>query len=347
MSFNQYGNSSGGMGGRFSFFPPVLKFLLIANVAVFAVQLFLGGFTFGQYAIGDVILTFLALHPGDSPAFFPWQFVTYMFLHGGFMHLFFNMLMLWMFGLEVEEELGQKRFLLFYLLCGIGGGLAHWLLSDAMVVGASGAIFGVMVAFAILNPNRPIYIYFLFPIPAKYVVMLYVVIDLIGGVRGGGTVANFAHLGGALVGVLYFLVATGKLRSLGLGGGRTLGGPGGRADSSAHQDKWQAFQNPWEQPRNEDSPPRGGGIGSFFKRPNRDDRSRDEDEIVDAEYYDVHERRQQTGRSNTATTGGGRVITQEEIDRILDKIAASGYQNLTEQERQILFEASKKMDEGR
>jgi len=333
------------MGGGFSFLPPVLKFLIIANVAIFLAQLLLNSFRIGDVSLGNLLETYLPLWPMGSGYFFPTQFVTYMFMHGGFMHVFFNMLMLYFFGLEVEQTLGQKRFLVFYLLCGIGGGLAHWLISGAPVVGASGAVFGVMVAFAMLYPDRPIYLYFFFPIPAKYMVAIYVLMDLFGGIRGGGTVAHFAHLGGAFVGVIYFLSAMGKL-PFGRGGGSSrsrMGGSGGK------QDYWQAFQNPWEQAQQREEEARRKaerpGFGSMFKRPKSDD-----DETIDAEYYDVNDRRNDQRSQQSAPgspTHKGRVITQEEIDRILDKIAASGYSNLTDEERQILFEASKKMDERR
>jgi membrane associated rhomboid family serine protease len=332
-------------GGGFSLLPPVLKFLIISNVAIFLGQLVLGAFHFGEFSVGDYLDAYLPLYPSGHPLFFPWQFVTYMYMHGGFMHVFLNMLMLYFFGLEVEQALGAKRFFLFYTLCGIGGGVAHWLISSAPVVGASGAVFGVMVAFAMLYPDRTIY-YFMFPIPAKYMVGIYVLINLYGGISGGGTVAYFAHLGGALVGVVYFLAIMGKFpfNSGGFSNNRNRmgGGSGGRG---GNQDYWQAFQNPWEQAQRKEEASRrpSNGFGNMFKRPNRDD-----DETIDAEYYDVNDQRnRRSSPSQDQPTHNGRVITQEEIDRILDKIAASGYSNLTEDERQILFEASKKMDERR
>ena len=342
-------NSGGGMGGGgFSLLPDVLKFLLIANVAIFLGQLLLGAFSFGGVSIATYMKAYLPLYPAGHPFFFVTQFFTYMYMHGGFMHVFFNMLMLYFFGLEVEQALGAKRFFLFYTLCGIGGGLAHWLISPAPVVGASGAVFGVMVAFAMLYPDRTIY-YFIFPIPAKYLVGIYVLMDLFGARTGGGTVAHFAHLGGALVGVVYFLIIMGKFpfgsRSVGGGSNRNRMGDNSGGGRGGNQDYWQAFQNPWEQEtqKKEEASRKPGGFGNMFKRPNRDD-----DETVDAEYYDVNEQRnRERPSSQNQATHKGRVITQEEIDRILDKIAASGYSNLTEDERQILFEASKKMDERR
>jgi membrane associated rhomboid family serine protease len=329
-------------GGGFSMLPPVLKFLIISNVAIFLSGMILGSFYFGEFSVGNLIDAYLPLYPAGHPLFFPTQFVTYMYMHGGFMHVFFNMLMLYFFGLEVEQVLGAKRFFLFYTLCGIGGGLAHWLVSAAPVVGASGAVFGVMVAFAMLYPDRTVY-YLMFPIPAKYLVGIYVLLDLFGARQGGGTVAHFAHLGGALVGVVYFLAIKGKLSfgGFGRGSGNRMSG-GGR--TGGNQDYWQAFQNPWDQAQKKEEASRkpGSGFGNMFKRPNRDDEG-----TIDAEYYDVNDPRNQQRTSQNQPSYKGRVITQEEIDRILDKIAASGYSNLTEDERQILFEASKKMDERR
>lgn len=341
------GGYNTGSGGGFSLLPEVLKFLIVTNVAVFLAQLVLSSFSFGGVSIGAYMDAYLPLYPAGHPYFIVTQFVTYMFMHGGFGHLLSNMLMLFFLGGEVEHVLGPKRFLTFYFLSGIGGGIAHWLIADAPVVGASGAVFGVMVGLAIIAPDRVIYMFpFPVPIKVKFFVLGYVAYNLAMGLTGsGGAVAYFAHLGGALVGLIYFLQIMGKLPfgSRGMGGSdRGRMGGGGRG---SNQDYWQAFQNPWEQTqkREEQSRRPTGGFGSMFKRPNRDD-----DETIDAEYYDVNDRRnQQRPSSQDQAMHKGRVITQEEIDRILDKIAASGYSNLTEDERQILFEASKKMDERR
>lgn len=139
--------------------------------------------------------------------YFLWQLFTYIFLHGGVTHLLFNLLALWMFGGELENYWGSKKFLFYFLFCGIGAGLLTILLSPSQiipVIGASGAIYGILLAFGWLFPNRPIFIYFLFPIPAKYMVILYGLIELFSSLEGtGGGIAHLTHLGGLLFGLLY------------------------------------------------------------------------------------------------------------------------------------------------
>jgi membrane associated rhomboid family serine protease len=197
--------------GGFRFFPPVIKWLLLSNTAVYLLfNILLAPLTLHGVAIFDRFAAYLALWPLGTH-FYPWQLVTYLFLHGGFLHLFFNMLALWMFGMELEHVWGSKRFLTYYLLCGIGGGLSNLLVAPLIgqvgpTVGASGAIFGVLLAFGILFPDRPIYLYFLLPIRAKYFVTFYIGLELVLGVTGSPDgIAHFAHLGGAAVGFLYLV----------------------------------------------------------------------------------------------------------------------------------------------
>jgi rhomboid family protein len=200
--------------GGFRFFPPVIKWLLISNTALlFLVNFLLVPFTVGGIPIGGgngLLTYFLALWPLGTN-FWPWQLFTYMFLHGGIGHLFFNMLALWMFGMELENVWGSRKFLVFYLLCGLSGGLANLLVAPligqaAPTVGASGAVFGVLIAFGMMFPNRPIYLYFLLPVRAKYLIAVWIGIELFYGVAGTSDgVAHFAHLGGAAVGFLYML----------------------------------------------------------------------------------------------------------------------------------------------
>jgi membrane associated rhomboid family serine protease len=193
--------------------PPILKNLIIINVLVFIAQLTL-----------DPIMGLtnkLALWPIGTEEFRPYQIATHMFTHGFFFHIFFNMFALWMFGKELENYWGPKRFLFFYLVCGVGAAAAHLGVeyltgSGAPAVGASGAVMGVLVAYAYLFPNTQLII---FPIPipvkAKWVVMGYVAIDLFSGVTGRATgVAHFAHLGGALTGFILVLIwnKTGRKR---------------------------------------------------------------------------------------------------------------------------------------
>jgi membrane associated rhomboid family serine protease len=139
--------------------------------------------------------------------YFIWQLLTYIFLHGGFSHILFNLLALWMFGGELENYWGSKRFLFYFLFCGIGAGICTVVLTPygfIPVIGASGAIYGLLLAFGWLFPNRLIYIYFLFPIPAKYFVILFGLIELVSSIEGtGGGVAHLTHLGGLLFGLFY------------------------------------------------------------------------------------------------------------------------------------------------
>ena len=203
--------------GGFSFFPPVLRALLIANVVIwFVLDFLLGAFTLRGVPIFANLSEYLALWPFGSN-FYPWQLVTYMFMHGGFWHLFFNMLWLWMFGMELEHVWGSRKFFWFYLTCGIGAGISNLIVTTligqaAPTVGASGAIMGVLIAFGMLFPDRPIYLYLFLPIRAKYFVALVIGFDLFYGVTGTTDgVAHFAHLGGALVGFFFVLAERGLI----------------------------------------------------------------------------------------------------------------------------------------
>jgi len=192
---------------------PAVKALLIANAAMFGLLVVL------RLAWPDaglfVVLT-LGLNPRDVLEGWQWwQPVTYMFLHAGIFHVLFNMLALWMFGVELERLWGTRFFARYYAITGIGAGLTMVVLSllpiafgDSMyatrTVGASGAIFGLLLAYGLQFPNRQIYLYFLFPVPAKYFVMIVGAISLYATiVDQAGGIAHTAHLGGLLVGYIY------------------------------------------------------------------------------------------------------------------------------------------------
>lgn len=286
--------------GGFRFFPPVIKFLLISNTLIWLLTDFLP-FTVNGIPVAAIVTRYFALWP-IGEYFWPWQLGTYMFLHGGFGHLFFNMLALWMFGMELENLWGTRRFLVYYLVCGLGAGIANVLVPLVLeptgpTVGASGAVFGVLVAFGMLFPDRPIYIYFLLPIKAKFFVTAYIALELFYGVFGMQSgVAHFAHLGGAAVGfVLTFMTMRGI-----------------------------TLTSVWKKLR--------GTTGYGFEK--RRTRRVSDDEILDAKFYDI-----KTGRPYE----GDDEVTQEVIDAILDKINTSGYQSLTEEEKRILSEASRKI----
>lgn len=186
---------------RFSFgygLPPTIKKLMIIMGAVFLLQTFVSG----------RITLYLGLVPILVwKKYFLWQLATYIFLHGGFSHILFNLFALWMFGGELENFWGSRKFLSYFFFCGIGAGICTVVFSPYQfipVIGASGAIYGILLAFGWLFPNRPIYIYFLFPIPAKFLVIIYGLIELYASMEGtGGGIAHLTHLGGLLFGILY------------------------------------------------------------------------------------------------------------------------------------------------
>jgi membrane associated rhomboid family serine protease len=239
MSYEQYRPTG------FRVLPPVVKNLLILNGLFF-----LATISFGS--VFNIDLTeILGLHYFQSYAFRPYQMVTYMFMHGNFSHILFNMFALWMFGNVLENYWGPKRFLIYYMITGIGAGLIQLLviyvqvyyaelnlspdqiaqvresgyqimqnnqnfvdplmgklnaLYNMTTVGASGAVFGLLLAFGMLFPNTLIYIYFFIPMKAKWFVIIYGVIELFSGVYNtGSNVAHFAHLGGMLFGIIMIL----------------------------------------------------------------------------------------------------------------------------------------------
>lgn len=294
--------------GGFSLFPPVIKGLILTNVIVWLLfDFLLQPFTLSGVPIFDILAGYLALWPIGSN-FYPWQILTYMFMHAGFVHIFFNMLALWMFGAELENVWGSRKFLLYYLLCGVGGALSNLLVGliagqGAPTVGASGAVFGVLLAFGMLFPNRLIYIYFLLPIRAKYMVMLWIGLELWYGVTGTTDgVAHFAHLGGAVAGFVFMAI---DLNYIPLKG-------------------WFAgLKRQEEDTRTVDSP--------RVQRPTTI--------IRDAQFFDIG-----SGRPITRSRDQSQPVTQDVIDAILDKISTGGYQSLTDEEKRILNEASKNIN---
>jgi membrane associated rhomboid family serine protease len=181
-----------------------VKWLIWANVVVFVLQW-----------VFPALTRDLGLQPADVIGRFSlWQPVTYMFLHVDVMHILFNMLVLWMMGVELERLWGTKFFVRFYFVTGIGAAIVTVLfaqlpfafaasLQNANVIGASGAIYGLLVAYAYYYPDRPILMFFLFPIPAKYFVMILAAITFLLSTAGGGRVAQVTHLGGLAIGYLY------------------------------------------------------------------------------------------------------------------------------------------------
>ena len=185
--------------------PPITQALLLINVAVFFInQLF-----------GQVFTQWFALWPLGA-GFLPWQVISYAFLHGGYEHLFFNMFGLWMFGSELERIWGPKRFIQFYtasVLAAAAAQLAVTALTGSIypTIGASGGLFGLLLAFGMMFPHRTILLFFIIPIPARMLVVLYGAFELYQGVTGSQAgVAHFAHLGGMLGGFLMMRYWQGK-----------------------------------------------------------------------------------------------------------------------------------------
>ena len=216
MAFNNYGN-------RFQQNSTIVLNLIIINVLAYLAQM----------VAGDASYDLFALHHYKSALFQPYQVVTHMFMHGGFFHLLFNMFALWMFGTTVERLWGPKRFLIFYLICGLGAAFAqmgfytfeYWDIDHAVLneelsalyqnrlrmnatVGASGAIMGVLAAYGYLFPNTEMIIFPIpIPIKAKWAIAGIIALDVFGGVQRveGDNVAHFAHIGGAAIGFLLVL----------------------------------------------------------------------------------------------------------------------------------------------
>lgn len=268
---------------------PWVRRLLVANLLVFLVQ-----------------NTLFATNPDFAKAFAfnpplawnqPWTFVTYMFLHAGILHLAFNMLVLFVFGSSVEERMGGRMFFVFYLLCGIGGAAASFALTQAVMVpqvlGASGAVLGVAVAFAWYWPDHPVFVFPLpDPIPAKWLVTFLVGLDLVIALIGvSDGIAHLAHLGGVATALLY------------LKGQDWRATRGERSGRQLSETSVLVSQPPRVS--------RSGAIPPSAQRP----KSRGDSDA----------------RANA------------EIDRVLDKIIASGVDSLTPAERKFLTEISRRL----
>ncbi len=283
----------------FSILPLVVKNLLIINGIFFLA-------TIAMDMVWHIDLAnYLGLHYIGASDFRPYQFVTYMFMHGSFAHLFFNMFALWMFGNAIENAWGPKRFLIFYFVCGIGAGLTQELvqyiqfsdihnfqnvnlggrivpvedyLNMLTTVGASGAVYGILLAFGMMWPNSMIYLYFLIPIKTKWFVLIYGLLELFTGFSSIDNVAHFAHVGGMVFGLLLILY--------------------------------------WKN--------QGNGGNSKFKikfNKNKSGNGRPKSD------WDYNKERHDEDRKT---------------DEILDKISRGGYDSLTKEEKEFLFKQSKK-----
>ncbi|MBR6063771.1 MAG: rhomboid family intramembrane serine protease [Bacteroidales bacterium] len=341
--------------GGFNILPTVVKNLLIINGLFFLAKIVLAS-KFDLDAI-------FGLHYFAASDFHVWQIITYMFMHGDFGHLFFNMFALWMFGASVENAWGERRFLCYYLITGIGAAMIHYLiiyfqihsslaLIDAFlaapsvdtfsqlanvdrinqaaiaqnllylqahpsavmefvpqmeefretflnsfnIIGASGSVFGLLLAFGMMYPNAEIYVYFLLPIKAKWFVVIYGALELLYGVLGSADgVAHFAHLGGMLFGFLLIMA-------------------------------WRHYDG-------------NNGTGGHWFYPEGSKRKRRK--IKFATSYDDDDEEDVRTMSDE-DYNARKFQEQQRIDEILDKISKSGYDSLTREEKDILFKASKR-----
>ena len=304
----------------YSLLPPVVKNLLIINGIMY-----LATWVFESRGID--LVSILGLHFFTAKHFFIWQPITYMFMHGSFWHLFFNMFALWMFGAALENSWGQKKFLTYYMICGIGAGLIQLLVIglrisalsqnippemlqyvyengaqiinegknyigemgtlnmviNSVTVGASGSVFGLLLAFGMMYPNNLIYVYFLLPIKAKWFVMIYGAMELFYGVTGTQDgVAHFAHLGGMLFGVFLILY--------------------------------------WNK-----------GNRFFSIKMPKFKRNRSKKYTISSNYqYDARSMSDEDYNYQQK-------LKEEKINRILDKISKYGYDSLTKEEKEFLF----------
>jgi membrane associated rhomboid family serine protease len=305
---------------NYSLLPPIVKNLLIINAIMYLATV---AFATRGIDLSEV----LGLHFVTSHGFAIWQPITYMFMHGNFWHLFFNMFALWMFGAALENSWSAKRFLLYYMVCGVGAGLIQMLVIglkiyslsqhfspeviqiiqengaqilnqgknyvgemgslnaaiNAVTVGASGSVFGLLLAFGMMYPNSVIYIYFLLPLKAKWFVMIYGVIELFYGITGTSDgIAHFAHLGGMLFGFLLIL----------------------------YWNKGNRFFKL--------------RIPAFKKKRNRkytvSSNYHYENHYISDEEYNYQKK-----------------LKEEKLNHILDKISKSGYESLTQEEKEFLF----------
>ena len=303
--------------------PIMTKNLLIVNILAFLA-------TWVLQRSGVDLTALCGLHFFLASDFHFYQFFTYMFLHGGFTHILFNMFALWMFGSVIERVWGPKKFLFYYLVCGVGAGLIQELVqyadysvqgiaayqyvnmggvqlsTDAYInlwttIGASGAVYGILLAFGMIFPNERLFIIpFPFPIKAKWLIIGYIAIELFSAMSGPGDgVAHMAHLGGMLFG--YLLIRYWR----------------------NHPDSSQRF---------------GRSKGQeFFDNMKRRFDERQRSQRMKAEHTAENQRRRETDEEYNMRQRQN----QEEIDAILDKIRKSGYDSLTKEEKKKLFDQSR------
>ncbi len=293
---------------------PAVQWLIAANVGVYFLQLTLFG--------ADNVFGALGLYPAEFPSTW-WTIVTYMFVHGGLWHLAFNMLSLWMFGPRIEHLWGARSFVYFFLWCGIGGAIAHMLLEGgAGLVGASAAVMGVLLAYALRWPDEEVYIFGAIPMKTRWLVVWLALINLAMGIsstKDGSGIGWFAHLGGLAFGWVYLRVSAFG----GLDNFRRWVSP----VPDEPEDAFRSIQRSRQRSRDRER--------------ERGDRAEGIDDIV--------------AKSNAVAAKSARPAllpredndtsreSAERLDMVLDKISKHGIESLTSEEVRLLEDMSKKL----
>ncbi len=289
---------------------PAVQWLMAANIGVYFLQITLFG--------SENVFAALSLDPSRFPADW-WTIVSYMFVHAGLWHLAFNMLTLWMFGPRIEHLWGARSFTYFYLWCGIGGAIAHMLLEgSAGLVGASAAIMGVLLAYALRWPDEEVYIFGVVPMKTRWLVVWLALINLAMGIsatKGDSSIGWFAHLGGLAFGYIYL-----------------------RVSSFGGLDNFRRWVSPVpDEPED-----------AFRAIPRRSPRTRDRADSPEAIDEIV-------AKSNAVAAKPARPVpvtrptddssspSAERLDMVLDKISKQGIESLSGEEQQILEEMSRRL----
>jgi membrane associated rhomboid family serine protease len=284
----------------------VVQALLIINVAVAFLDVTI---------VPDEYVSLFAFRAGPLAETW-WTAFTYMFLHAGLWHLAMNMYTLWIFGPRLEHVWGSRSFALFYLWCGLGGAVFHALfVGNASMVGASAAIFGVMLAYAMHWPKDEVFLFGVIPMRVSTLVALFAFMSLVLGYKSGGGVAHFAHLGGFAFGFLYL-------------------------KKPQHVSIEQLRQRVSSAPDvGDDMSPRAA--------PRQTSRSRHRDEVDDIVAQSKAAVAKRPARLAPGKKAGPREAKAEELDRVLDKISRQGISSLTSAERKVLDEMSRELkDKG-
>ncbi len=268
----QFQSEQGNLSFKPKYFTDAIKILIIINVGLFLLR-------FVAKSQIDLAGIF-----GLSPkTVWPmiWQPITYMFIHGDLFHVLINMFVLWMFGSEMESIWGRTQFLRYYFLTGVGSGLV-WLLFNAgqsysVLIGASGAIYGILIAYGMMFPNRTVYLYFMIPIKVKWFVVFLGAVAFLSSFNNNTNISHLTHLSGMVIGFVYL----------------------------RYYWHWKDFR------------------------------------------FSVHKQIEEFRSSINSKRDQKKIEMQNEVDQLLDKINETGYDNLTEEEKDLLYRASKDFSQGR